>query len=233
MNRIKGLRFLAQLVVVMSAGLLGACANDYGSDRSLSNGQSAAQAGVTSAEVSQAQALLVDLGFEPGPVDGLEGPRTASAVSAYQGAAGLTKDGRVSAGLVDHLTAAVQRRQVVSAQGQLASLGYDPGPIDGRAGPRTHGAVEEFQGAQGLTRDGRITSDLLAALESAGAKGEAAATAEAEVPAEAPAETATEETATEETATEEVVAAAAAATAAGAAASQAATTGETETTAAA
>ncbi len=252
MNRNNGLCFLARLAFVVSAGVLSACATDYGSDgssRTVSSQTATAPAPVSGALVTRTQTLLTELGFEPGPVDGKEGAKTASAVRAYQGAAGLRKDGRVSAGLVDHLAAAVERRQVVGAQSRLAELGYDPGPVDGHTGPRTRGAVEEFQDAEGLTQDGRITPDLLAALEKAEAKDEIAATEAAEEPVAAEAETeaaavetatetATEEVATAETetaatetATEEVATAAAAATAAGAAATQAVATSETETAA--
>ena len=42
--------------------------------------------------------------------------------------------------------AAIQRR--------LAELGYDPGPADGRAGPRTRTAIQAFQRARGLPAEG-------------------------------------------------------------------------------
>ena len=228
MSKNNGLCFLARLAFVVSAGVLSACANDYGSDgssRTVSSQPATAPAPASGALVTRTQTLLTELGFEPGPVDGKEGPQTASAVRAYQGAAGLRNDGRVSAGLVDHLSAAVERRQVVRAQSRLAEIGYDPGPVDGHAGPRTRGAVEEFQGAEGLTQDGRITPELLAALESAEAKGETAATEAAEEPVAAEAEAAAVETATETT-TEEVATAAASA-----AATQVTATSETETAA--
>jgi len=55
-------------------------------------------------------------------------------------------------------------------QGSLMRLGYDPGPIDGDAGPRTRAAVVAFQDATGLRPDGvvgRLTrAALLVALTS-------------------------------------------------------------------
>jgi len=55
-------------------------------------------------------------------------------------------------------------------QGSLMRLGYDPGPIDGDAGPRTRAAVVAFQNATGLRPDGvvgRLTrAALLVALTS-------------------------------------------------------------------
>jgi hypothetical protein len=44
----------------------------------------------------------------------------------------------------------------LGVQQALARLGYNPGPADGVAGPRTRGAVVAFQRAQGLTADGIV-----------------------------------------------------------------------------
>lgn len=41
----------------------------------------------------QLQALLSYLGYEPGAVDGISGPKTAAALKSFQAAAGLTVDG--------------------------------------------------------------------------------------------------------------------------------------------
>lgn len=43
--------------------------------------------------VKQIQAILVYLGYDPGAVDGLSGPKTIAAVRAFQTAEGLTADG--------------------------------------------------------------------------------------------------------------------------------------------
>lgn len=56
-----------------------------------------------SAEVREAQALLARLGFEAGAPDGIAGPRTRSAVLAYQAANTLPADGVVSAALLARL----------------------------------------------------------------------------------------------------------------------------------
>jgi Putative peptidoglycan binding domain len=48
------------------------------------------------------------LGYDPGPVDGQGGPRTTSAIQAYQRKAGLTVDGRPSAKLLEHITHAAE-----------------------------------------------------------------------------------------------------------------------------
>ncbi|MCI0406335.1 MAG: peptidoglycan-binding protein [candidate division Zixibacteria bacterium] len=44
-------------------------------------------------EISGVQARLHNLGFNPGPVDGISGPRTQAAVRAFQEKFGLTVDG--------------------------------------------------------------------------------------------------------------------------------------------
>src|SRR5262249_52290999 len=41
-------------------------------------------------------------------------------------------------------------------QRRLRQLGYAPGPVDGRFGPLTQGAVMRFQVAQRLTNDGAV-----------------------------------------------------------------------------
>lgn len=45
--------------------------------------------------VKQEQCLLAYLGYDPGPIDGLDGSNTRDAVKAFQRADGLTVDGVV------------------------------------------------------------------------------------------------------------------------------------------
>ncbi len=45
-------------------------------------------------------------------------------------------------------------------QARLRALGYNAGPADGVAGPRTVAAAREFQSAQGLPVTGTIDSKL-------------------------------------------------------------------------
>ena len=53
--------------------------------------------------VEDVQTALSEAGYNPGPADGLIGPRTREAISAYQKANGLTADGMPSSALLDHL----------------------------------------------------------------------------------------------------------------------------------
>jgi hypothetical protein len=50
------------------------------------------------------QAQLTRLGYDPGPVDGAYGPRTADAISHYQYTNGLPVDGQPSPRLLRHMT---------------------------------------------------------------------------------------------------------------------------------
>jgi peptidoglycan hydrolase-like protein with peptidoglycan-binding domain len=50
----------------------------------------------------------------------------------------------------------VASSDVTSAQQALKDKGFDPGPIDGRMGPRTHAAISDFQKKEGLKVTGRL-----------------------------------------------------------------------------
>lgn len=50
-------------------------------------------------------------------------------------------------------------------QRRLLDAGHDPGPVDGRFGPRTERAVLTFQGSAGLVRDGIVGPRTWGALE--------------------------------------------------------------------
>ena len=49
----------------------------------------------SSAAIRDAQQALKDKGFDPGPVDGVNGPATRSAVKKYQTQQNITADGRL------------------------------------------------------------------------------------------------------------------------------------------
>ena len=54
------------------------------------------------------QKNLREMGYDPGPVDGQVGPRTTSAIQAYQQRAGLEVDGQPSAVLLEHMLQSAQ-----------------------------------------------------------------------------------------------------------------------------
>jgi DNA invertase Pin-like site-specific DNA recombinase/peptidoglycan hydrolase-like protein with peptidoglycan-binding domain len=136
------------------------------------------------------QAALRKLGWRPGRVDGLFGPRTEAAVTRMQSATGLTPDGIVGAQTgraLRQLGAGKLRRgagyadangsqRVRRLQRELRQRGLRPGPVDGRFGPRTEQAVARFEHAVGRPADGfvdRATGNLLAQTPELPAQAEA------------------------------------------------------------
>jgi peptidoglycan hydrolase-like protein with peptidoglycan-binding domain len=120
-----------------------------------------------SSRVRVLQRRLRLVGENPGPIDGLFGPLTEGAVVRYQQRAGVAVDGVVG----PKTRAALQRSMKVvrpgagydaphgsarvrTLQRSLRLAGADPGPVDGRFGPRTEAAVIRFQADHGLAADG-------------------------------------------------------------------------------
>jgi hypothetical protein len=58
-------------------------------------------------------------------------------------------------------TQPVRETRVKTTQYLLSRLGYDPGPVDGLAGPNTRAAVRAYQRDKGEAADGKITEDLV------------------------------------------------------------------------
>src|ERR1700722_14921595 len=122
------------------------------------------------------QRRLSGLGFAPGPVDGRYGPRTTLAGERLQTARGLTVDGVMGASSFAALdatprsglapgTGSVQPSQKVRVlQRRLVRLGFKPGAVDGRFGPRTTHAVERFQSARRLAVTGLVDARTQRAL---------------------------------------------------------------------
>lgn len=132
--------------------------------------------------VREAQSMLSAAGFDPGPIDGIFGPLTESAVEAFQSGAGLTVNGVVDQVTWDALVAALpdilmergdRGEDVRSLQQLLKAAGFDPGPIDGIFGGLTENAVEAFQSANGLAVTGKVDQATLDALTDAGSGGTA------------------------------------------------------------
>jgi osmotically inducible lipoprotein OsmB len=55
--------------------------------------------------VTRIQAGLIQQGYDPGPTDGVMGPRTAQAIRAYQADNGLKSDGQATLALARHIEA--------------------------------------------------------------------------------------------------------------------------------
>ena len=116
-------------------------------------------AGREARRVKTLQRSLRRLGWAPGPVDGLFGQRTESAVRRFQTARGLAPDGVAGAATWRVLGRALERPlgrgagfatpngspRVRALQLRLRNAGLRPGPIDGRYGPRTAAAVTRLR----------------------------------------------------------------------------------------
>jgi peptidoglycan hydrolase-like protein with peptidoglycan-binding domain len=140
-----------------------------------------------SRRVREVQRLLRRIGYRPGPVDGLFGPRTEAAVVDFQYKHGLSSTGVVGSQTLLHLKARARAHwpsgwaagevrigsgysrptgsdRVRQVQRRLRRLGYSSGPVDGLFGPLTERAVTRFQRRHGLEVDGVVGLRSLAAL---------------------------------------------------------------------
>ncbi|AOF91124.1 L,D-transpeptidase family protein [Sinorhizobium sp. RAC02] len=64
-----------------------------------------------------------------------------------------------------------EREMMMDLQGLLTSLGYDAGVPDGLHGKQTVAAIRAFQLTEGLTDDGTVTPELIAAVYAKAGKG--------------------------------------------------------------
>ncbi len=115
----KASNFAVGAVVLASFGLLSGCESfelpklaDMPWNKPAAR-EAVADRGASEAEdktvVRRVQRMLTDLGYEPGPADGVPGSRTRRAVRDYQEKSGLAADGRVTAALLRRLEASHQR----------------------------------------------------------------------------------------------------------------------------
>lgn len=114
-------------------------------------------------KVEELQTKLKMLGYNPGPVDGKIGFRTRGAVKEFQGEYGLKVTGYVDKRTWAELNRvyeinvlSLEKIDVKQIQTALKNAGFEPGPIDGKLGPRTKRAIKEFQKSKELTPDGVV-----------------------------------------------------------------------------
>lgn len=129
--------------------------------------------GSTGDQVAVVQQQLADLGYAAGPADGVYSAATTSAVRAFQSRNHIAVDGiagpvtektlvrdltnvymPISGSLGQHLLSLGDYGPaVVTLQGDLTQLGYDPGPADGVFNRQTGSAVLLFQAHAGIAVD--------------------------------------------------------------------------------
>jgi peptidoglycan hydrolase-like protein with peptidoglycan-binding domain len=141
-----------------------------------------------------------------GPIDGVWGPQTMSAVQSYQQAHSLRASGQLdnqtlaslnlpsNTPTADNSTAqpssAAQSPDTVrQAQASLQQQGFYKGSVDGVWGPRTQGAVQSFQQSHSLSATGQLDDQTLAALNGTPNPQSSAAPAPSDATAAAPAPT--------------------------------------------
>lgn len=115
-------------------------------------------------KVVELQRMLSEVGYGLGSLDGELGPRTRSAIREFQKDNKLNQTGYVDKKTWKELNEIYQARidffQKVNkrqVQISLKNAGFDPGPIDGKIGPKTEKAIREFQESKGLIQDGKIS----------------------------------------------------------------------------
>ena len=159
--------------------------------------------------VRQVQTALQQQNLYNGPVDGVWGPQTQSAVQGFQQACPFPPCER-PVGQPDarrcslqpalqhpyggHPTAqpssAAQSPDTVrQAQASLQQQGFYKGSVDGVWGPQTQGAVQSFQQSHSLSATGQLDDQTLAALNGTPNPQSSAAPAPSDATAAAPAPT--------------------------------------------
>jgi peptidoglycan hydrolase-like protein with peptidoglycan-binding domain len=129
----------------------------------LSHTAPAAPADAGSGPIAALQARLGELGYDPGPIDGVMSAKTQQAMRAYQRAVGQP------------IATGAAADPIMAAQAALQRLGFLSAPADGALGPQTRDAIIRFQATNHLPIDPRVSDRLLAELERASTPAAAAA----------------------------------------------------------
>jgi peptidoglycan hydrolase-like protein with peptidoglycan-binding domain len=137
--------------------------------------------GSTDPAVKDLQEALKVLGHDPGPIDGVFGARTESAVKAFQQQREITADGIVGRVTWINIDEADQSEPVLRIgsiglpvrrlQSRMSAVGFDTNGVDGRFSPKTEQAVKQLQQQANLVTDGIVgprTWAVVAALENEG-----------------------------------------------------------------
>jgi peptidoglycan hydrolase-like protein with peptidoglycan-binding domain len=137
--------------------------------------------GSTDLAVKDLQEALKILGHDPGPIDGVFGARTESAVKAFQQQREITADGIVGRVTWINIDEADQSEPVLRIgsiglpvrrlQSRMSAVGFDTNGVDGHFSPKTEQAVKQLQQQANLVTDGIVgprTWAVVAALENEG-----------------------------------------------------------------
>lgn len=131
--------------------------------------------------VRDLQEALKSLGYDVGPVDGVFGAKTESAVKKFQQAREIAVDGVVGRVTWINIDEADQSHPVLKIgstglpvrrlQSRMSAVGFNTGGVDGRFGAMTEAAVKKLQHDYHLQIDGIVglkTWQVVDALENEG-----------------------------------------------------------------
>lgn len=154
---------MKSFAVLAALLLIAGCAPMQGGRDTGSRSAAVASAPQPSPEIRDAQQRLQSLGLYQGPVDGMWGPETQSAVVRFQRNENLSQTAALDSQTAAALRSAPERRaalarpitisdptDVRTLQNRLRQLNVYSGPADGVWGPGTQVALEQFQRARGL-----------------------------------------------------------------------------------
>lgn len=104
-------------------------------------------------EIKSMQAQLKADGFDPGPVDGVLGAKTMSALRRLQSGCTNLKD------LLENPTSGIsaQSEEIRLIQVRLKDAGFDVGPVDGLMGSKTKSALLRAQSGCTMVKDTPVT----------------------------------------------------------------------------
>jgi peptidoglycan hydrolase-like protein with peptidoglycan-binding domain len=131
--------------------------------------------GSTDPAVRDLQEAMKALGHDPGPIDGVFGDATESAVKAFQQEKEITVDGVVGKITWINIDEADQSEPVLRigstglpvrrAQKRMSLVGFDVGGVDGRYGTKTEAAVKKLQEQFQITVDGVVGPQTWAIID--------------------------------------------------------------------
>jgi peptidoglycan hydrolase-like protein with peptidoglycan-binding domain len=145
-----------------------------------------ASAALTRAQVAELQAALSERGYDPGPHDGVVGPKVRAAIRTYQADAGLPPTGEATASLLAHIQNAAGDadeeepgepgnvganqppynrdaefdQAMARFEGELQRRMYYVGEVDGVVDDQTRAAIRAYQRDAGLPVTGEPSAEL-------------------------------------------------------------------------
>jgi len=151
--RAVGLRYRAAGLGALAAALVLAGCVAPAADGPVESGgpaatvPAAASEAPTRAEIAEIQRLLTELGYSVGPIDGLLGPRTTTAIDQYQRDRKIARTGMASRELLAHLRNQPKKAPMLLAvEAAVTTAGYEVGERYVFSGGITHDIVETSAG---------------------------------------------------------------------------------------